>query len=341
LYASFRVLIKTSSPNHFLQSATNSSWRESPTVCTLAGGVGAARFLQGLAKVVPEEEITTIVNTGDDLELHGLYISPDLDIVMYTLAGLVDEEKGWGIQGDTFNCLEILGKYGHETWFRLGDKDLATHIRRTSLMGEGLTLSEITARLCRSLGVKIKLLPMTDDKFRTMIRTHVGLMGFQEYLVKRMAQDEVLEIIFEGVELAKPAKGVVEAILDQEGIIVCPSNPLVSIGTILSLKEIREALRETDSTVVAISPIVGGKPIKGPADKLMRGVGLKVSAAQVAELYKDFLDVFIMDSADWELRSEIERLGIRVVCTNTIMRTEDDKVSLAKVAIGALEKASR
>jgi len=285
--------------------------------------------------------ITTIVNTGDDLELHGLYISPDLDIVTYTLASLVDEEKGWGIEGDTFNCLEILGKYGHETWFRLGDEDLATHIRRTWLMREGLTLSEITRRLCQSLGVKVKLLPMSDDKVRTMIRTPVGLMGFQEFLVKRMAQDEVLEIIFEGAKLAKPAKGVIEAILDPNGIIICPSNPLVSIGTILSLKEIKGALMKTDSSVVAVSPIVGGKPIKGPADKLMRGVGLKVSAAQVAELYKDFLDVFIMDSADRELRSEIEKLGIQVVCTNTIMRSQDDKVSLAKAAIEALEKASR
>jgi len=291
--------------------------------------------------VIPEEEITTIVNTGDDLELHGLYISPDLDIIMYTLAGLVDEEKGWGIQGDTFNCLKILGKYGQETWFRLGDKDLATHIRRTSLMSEGVTLTEVTRRLCWSLGLKIKLLPMTDDRVRTAIRTPIGLIGFQEYLVKRMAQDEVLEIIFEGVELAKPAKGVVEAILDCTGVIVCPSNPLVSIGTILSLKEIRDALMKTNSSVVAISPIVRGEPIKGPADKLMRGVGLKVSAVQVAELYKDFLDVFIIDSIDKELKNEIEKLGVRVVCTNTIMRTQDDKISLAKVAIEALQKASR
>lgn len=290
---------------------------------------------------MPEEEITIIGNTGDDVDLYGLHISPDLDIVMYTLAGLVDEEKGWGIKGDTFNCLEILGKYGYETWFRLGDKDLATHIRRTSLMSEGLTLSEITRRLCRSLGLKITLLPMTDGRVRTMIRTPIGLIGFQEYLVKRMAQDEVLQIIFEGAETAKPTQGVVEAILACDGIIVCPSNPLVSIGTILSIKEIRDALVKTDSSVVAITPIVGGKPIKGPADKLMRGVGLKVSAVQVAELYKDFLDVFILDSADRELKNEIEKLGIQVVCTNTVMRTQDDKVSLAKIAIEALGKASR
>mgnify|MGYP001154951747 CR=1 FL=1 len=310
-------------------------------ICTLAGGVGAARFLYGLVKVMPEQEITTIVNTGDDVELYGLYISPDLDIVMYTLAGLVDEAKGWGIQGDTFNCLETLGKYGHETWFRLGDRDLATHIQRTSLMKEGLTLSEVTRRLCQSLGLRIKILPMTDDRVRTVIRTPVGSIDFQEYLVERMAQDEVLQIIFEGAELAKPAQGVVEAILDSKGIIVCPSNPLVSIGTILSIKDIRDALVRTDSSVVAITPIVAGKAIKGPADKLMRGVGLKVSAVQVAELYKDFLDLFILDSMDRELKKEIEKLGIEVVCTNTIMRTLDDKVSLAKVAIEALRKASR
>ena len=214
-------------------------------ICTLAGGVGAARFLRGLVKVIPEKEITTIVNTGDDIDLYGLHISPDLDIVMYTLAGLVNEEKGWGIQRDTFNCLENLEKYGHETWFRLGDRDLATHIQRTRLMNEGLTLSEITRQLCRSLGLKIKLLPMTDDRVRTMIRTPVGLIGFQEYLVKRMAQDEVLQIIFEGAESAKPTQGVVEAILDSKGVIVCPSNPLVSIGTILSIRDIRDCLLYT------------------------------------------------------------------------------------------------
>ena len=315
--------------------------RDRPTICTLAGGVGAAKLLSGLVNVTPQEEITTIVNTGDDLQLHGLYIAPDLDIVMYTLAGLVDEERGWGIEGDTFNCLETLGKYGHETWFRLGDKDLATHIRRTWLMREGLTLSEATRRLCQSLGLKIKLIPMSDDRVRTMIRTPIGLIGFQEYLVERMAQDEVQQIIFEGAELAKPAHGVVEAILDCNGIIVCPSNPLVSIGTILSIEEIRDALVRTDSSVVAVTPIVGGKPIKGPADKLMRGIGLKVSAVQVAELYRDFIDVFIVDSSDMELKAEIEKLGIKVVCTNTIMRTQDDKISLAKVAVEALEKASR
>jgi len=309
-------------------------------ICTLAGGVGAARFLSGLVKVIPENEITTIVNTGDDIELYGLHISPDLDIVMYTLAGLVDEEKGWGIQGDTFNCLETLGKYGNETWFRLGDRDLATHIERTRLMNKGLKLSEITRQLCRSLGLGMKLLPMTDDRVRTMIKTPTGLIGFQEYLVKRMAQDDVLQIIFEGTELAKPAQGVLEALLESNGIIVCPSNPLVSIGTILSIKDVREALTKTDSKVVAITPIVRGRPIKGPADKLMRGVGLKVSAVQVAELYKDFLDVFILDSSDKELRNEIENLGIDVVYTNTIMRTLGDKVNLARAAIEALGKAT-
>ncbi len=309
-------------------------------ICTLAGGVGAARFLRGLVNVIPEKDITTVVNTGDDIELYGLHISPDLDIVMYTLAGLVDEEKGWGIQGDTFNCLEALGKYGHETWFRLGDRDLATHIERTRLMKEGLKLSEITRQLCRRLGLGMTLVPMTDERVRTMIETPAGLISFQEYLVKRMAQDEVQRIVFEGAELAKPAQGVVEALLESSGIIVCPSNPLVSIGTILSIKDVREALTKTGSKVLAITPIVGGRPIKGPADRLMRGVGLKVSAVQVAELYKDFLDVFILDSSDKELRNEIENLGIDVVCMNTIMRTLEDNVNLARAAIKALGKST-
>ncbi len=302
-------------------------------ITALAGGVGAARFLQGLVKVVPEKEITVIVNTGDDIELYGLHISPDLDIVMYTLAGIVDEEKGWGIRGDTFRCLDMLKRYGHEPWFNLGDKDFATHIYRTHLLKRGLSLSEATKRLCQKLGLKVKILPMTDDKFETKIATATGTMHFQEYFVKRRSQDKVIEVLFEGAKEAKPAPGVVDSILNAEAVIICPSNPIVSIGTILSLKGIKNAVEETEAKVAAVSPIVGGFPVKGPADKLMRGLGLEVSAVAVADLYRDFLDAFVIDQVDRTEKEQIERLGLRVVVTDSIMRSLEDKVRLAKVTL--------
>jgi len=305
-------------------------------ITALAGGVGAARFLQGLVKIVPEEEITVIVNTGDDIELYGLHISPDLDIVMYTLAGIVDEEKGWGIRGDTFHCLDMLRKYGHEIWFNLGDRDFATHIYRTHLLRSGLPLSAATKILCQKLGLKVKILPMTDDKFETKIVTPKGAMHFQEYLVKRKAQDKVIDVLFEGAKEAKPAPGVVDSILNTEAVIVCPSNPIVSIGTILSLKGIKKAVEETKAKVAAVSPIVGGSPVKGPADKLMRGLGLDVSAYAVADLYRDFLDAFVIDQADRTQKEQIKKLGLRVVVTDTIMKSLDDKIRLAKVTLGSV-----
>jgi len=301
-------------------------------ITALAGGVGAAKFLTGLVKLVRQEDLTVIVNTGDDIELHGLHISPDIDIVMYTLAGIVDEEKGWGIRGDTFHCLETLQKYGQETWFQLGDKDLATHIYRTALMKSGLTLSEVTSKLCQDLKLNVKILPMTNNRFTTKIATDKGSMHFEEYLVKRNAQDKVMKVVFESVE-AKPAPRVVESILNSEVVVICPSNPIVSIGTILSVQNIRAALRETKARVVAVSPIVGGHPIKGPADKLMGGLGLEVSAYSVARLYKDFLDVFIIDQVDSAEKKRIEGLGLQVIATNTIMKTLEDKIQLAKMVL--------
>ena len=302
-------------------------------VTCLAGGVGAARFLQGLVKVVPEKQVAVIVNTGDDIEFHGLHISPDLDIVMYTLADIVDEEKGWGIRGDTFDCLEMLESYDRETWFRLGDKDLATHIYRTLLLRSGGTLSEATAKIGGALGLSAEVLPMTDDKFATKIMTNRGSLHFQEYLVKRRAQDKVVDVVFEGSERAEPAPGVVDSILNADTVIVCPSNPIVSIGTILSLRNVRDALRRTNAKITAISPIVGGAPIKGPADKLMQGLGLEVSAYAVACLYRDFLDFFILDNADSAEKERIEELGLNTVAMNTIMRSLKDKTELAKAAL--------
>jgi LPPG:FO 2-phospho-L-lactate transferase len=302
-------------------------------ITALAGGVGAAKFLSGLVKIIPEEKLTVIVNTGDDIDLYGLHISPDIDIITYTLAGIVDEEKGWGIRGDTFHCLEMLRKYGYETWFNLGDRDLATHIHRTLLLKKGLKLSQVTRVICRSLGLKANIIPMTDDKVETWVETDAGLMHFQEYLVKRGARDRVLGVKYVGVENASPAEGVIDAILNSNLIIVCPSNPIVSIGTILSIKGVRETLRKSRARKVAISPIVSGAPLKGPADKLMTGLGLEVSAYSVAHLYRDFLNTFVLDQNDEKERNKIEELGIKVVLTNTIMRTLEDKIRLAKTVI--------
>ena len=301
----------------------------------MAGGVGAARFLSGLVRVVPEKELSVIVNTGDDIELYGLHVSPDLDIVSYTLAGMVDEEKGWGLRGDTFCCLEMLRGFGFETWFSLGDRDLATHLYRTSMLKSGLRLSEVTAEISRALGLKVRVLPMTDDRCETWVTTEGGSMHFQEFMVRRSGGDAVLGVKLVGAEAAGAAPGVVDSILGSELIIVCPSNPVVSIGTILSVGGVREALRRSRARKVGVSPIVAGAPIRGYADRLMRGLGLEVSAYSVACLYRDFLDVFVIDVADEEERVRIESLGVEVVTANTIMKTLGDRVELARTVVKA------
>ncbi len=307
-------------------------------ITCLAGGVGAARFLQGLTNIVPGKQITVIVNTGDDIRLHGLHISPDLDIVTYTLAGIVDEEKGWGIRGDTFNCLEMLKEYTRETWFNLGDRDLATHICRSQLLNNGHSLSEATAKISRALRLRVKVLPMTNDRFETRIVTDVGIMHFQEYLVRRGARDKVKDVVFSGAEKAHPAPGVIDAISKADAVIVCPSNPVVSIGTILAVENVRDALRKTSAKVIAVSPIVGGAPVKGPADKLMRGLGLEVSACSVAHMYQDFLDFFVLDQADAAEKERVEKLGLKTLVTNTIMKSLHDKIQLVRAVLGLVDQ---
>jgi LPPG:FO 2-phospho-L-lactate transferase len=262
-----------------------------------------------------------------------LHISPDLDIVTYTLAGIVDEEKGWGIKGDTFHCLEALRKMGGDAWFNLGDRDLATHMFRTSLLDKGWKLSEVTAKITRALGLDVRVLPMTDDKFETRIITPDGSVHFEEYYVKNGSRDAVLGVDFLGAKTAKPAVGVIESILDAGLVIVCPSNPVVSIGTILAVDGVRDALRRTEARKVAISPIIAGAPVKGPADKLLRGLGLEVSAFAVAKLYADFLDAFVLDSVDVAEKSRIETLGLEVKVANTLMKSLEDKVELARVVL--------
>ena len=302
-------------------------------ITALAGGVGAARFLTGLTKIIKEEDLSVIINTGDDMEMFGLHISPDIDIVQYTLAGIVDDEKGWGIKGDTFQCLEMLKKIGLETWFSIGDRDFATHIFRTNLIRNGFTLSKVTEEVSRRLGIKADIMPMTDDKFETWIKIEEGLIHFEEYFVKRQTKDNVLGVEFVGSAKAKPAPKTIASILNAELVIVCPSNPIVSIGSILSVDGIRDALKKTNAKIVGISPIVDGAPIKGPADKLLRSSGLEVSAFSVAKLYADFLDEFVIDVRDQDDKSRIERLGIDVKVTDTVMKSLEDKVRLARAVL--------
>ena len=299
-------------------------------IVVLAGGVGAARFLEGLVQVTPQERLTVIVNTGDDRDFYGLHVSPDLDIVMYTLAGVVDEAHGWGIRNDSHNTMQQLTHYGNEDWFLLGDRDLATHIHRTNLLRQGKSLSEVTEELRNYFGLHMRILPMTDLAVATHIQTPVGLLHFEEYMVKRHCSDEVQDVVFVGANESRPAPGVVEAIKKAEAILIAPSNPIVSIGSILAVPGIHDALHEASGMVVAVSPIVGGAPIKGPADKLMRGLSMEVSAVGVARCYRDFLDVMVIDKQDEHLLSEIEDLGIPAVETNTIMHDMAAKAALAQ-----------
>lgn len=304
-------------------------------IVVLAGGVGAARFLQGVVQVVPQEQITVIVNTGDDRDFYGLHVSPDSDIVMYTLAGMVDEAHGWGVRDDTYNTMQQLTKYGEDDWFMLGDRDLATHIHRTRLLREGKTLSEVADNIRVQLGLGLRVLPMSNQPIATHIQTPAGLLHFQEYMVKRRTADEVQDVVFVGAKEAKPAPDVLDALREADAILIAPSNPIVSIGSILSVPGVHDVLHEAKGMVVAVSPIIGGVPIKGPADKLMSGLGLDVSAVGVARRYRDFLDVMVIDEQDKNLVTAIEDLGIPTVVTDTIMRDSATKKALAQTVLQA------
>ncbi len=302
-------------------------------ITALAGGVGASKFLDGLVRVMAPEEITIIVNTGDDIELFGLYIAPDLDIVTYTLAGVVNPATGWGVAGDTFDCLDYLKRYGGESWFNLGDRDLGTHIWRTMMLKQGKTLSEVADHIRRSLGVACRILPMTDLHTPTTIVTAEGPLHFQEYLVKRRADVPIQGIRFENIEAATPAPGVIEAIHESEMVIVCPSNPLISIGPILAVPGIRDALKATKARVVAISPVVGGASLKGPTDRMLTDLKMDVSALQIARMYADFADVMVIDHSDAQLSAMIEETGMEVFITDTVMSSPEVKAQLARSVI--------
>jgi LPPG:FO 2-phospho-L-lactate transferase len=307
-----------------------------PKVAALAGGVGAAKLLLGLSRILPPENITAIVNTGDDAEIHGLTICPDLDTVTYTLAGVVNTSTGWGIAGDTFEALQWLGCYGRETWFNLGDRDLATHIHRTAMLRGGRSLSEAADSIRRALGVGIRILPMSDAPLRTILHTDVGRLAFQEYFVRERAHPRVDKIHFEGADLAAPAPGVLEAIRFANAVLICPSNPLISIGPILAVPGIREALSACRAKVAAVTPIVGGKSLKGPSDKMLADLGMEVSALGVARMYQDVANIFILDETDVSLRALIEAMGMRVVVAPTIMQTDDQKQRLAEMILADL-----
>jgi LPPG:FO 2-phospho-L-lactate transferase len=296
----------------------------------LAGGVGAARFLQGLISVVPQRDVTVVSNTGDDMEFFGLHVSPDVDIVTYTLAGHVDSARGFGLLNDTQNVVDGLARFGHEQWFGLGDRDLATALHRTTRLREGASLTTVTGEVARGFGLELKMLPMSDQQVRTRIVTAGGPLAFQDYFVRRRTEDEVLGIEFDGIEVAQPAPGVLAALESAEAILVAPSNPFVSVGPILALPGVRDLLRQRRGRVVAVSPIVGGETIKGPAARMMTSLGYETSAWQVAALYQDFAGTFVLDTVDQALSDRVAALGVRPVVTDTIMRGPYEKAALAR-----------
>jgi LPPG:FO 2-phospho-L-lactate transferase len=305
-------------------------------IVVIAGGTGAARFLQGLVRTVPPEEVTVVANVGDDAEMYGLYVSPDLDNITYHLAGVADEERTFGIRNDTFAVVEALARFGYQTWFRLGDRDLATCLHRTNLLRQGRRLSEATADIARAFGLRCALLPATDDPLRTKLETEDGLLDFQDYFVRLAAQVPVRRVVYVGAEEAKPAPGVLEAIARSQAIIVAPSNPILSIGPVLAVPGVREALRQASVPVAAISPIVGGAALKGPADRLMRHLGLEPSPVTVARLYADFLRIMVIDQADAHLAPQVAALGLEVMVTDTIMTDVSKKEALARSVLAAL-----
>ncbi len=302
-------------------------------ICVLSGGTGGAKFVDGLRQIIPAEDITIVVNTGDDLMWWGLYVSPDIDSITYVLSGMLSRERGWGVKGDTFLCLQAMGQLGEPTWFHAGDRDLAVHILRSRLLAEGKTLSEATAVISQKLGVKARILPMSDSRVETRVDTPIGELSFEEYFVQRWYQDPVNSVRFAGVSDAEPADGVLDAITKADAVLIAPSNPVSSIGPILAVPGIRDALCRARGKIAAVSPIVGSAPVAGPAGILMQAQGLPCSIAGVAKAYADFLDILVCDSRDARAAAELRQASLRVECTQTIMRSSEDKVALARTVL--------
>ncbi len=310
-------------------------------LATLAGGVGAARFLAGLVRVVPPSEVVAIVNTADDDEFHGLYVSPDLDSVTYTLAGASNVVQGWGLEGETYATLDALERYDVPTWFRLGDKDLATHLFRTARLRAGHPLSAVTAEITSAWSVDVRLLPMTDDPVRTRITVErdggrVEEIAMQQWFVGERAGPPVVGVRFEGADAARPGPGVLESLQRADTIVICPSNPVISIGPILAVPGVREVLVERRDRVVAVSPIVGGAPVKGPADRLMAPLGIDVSCVGVAQAYAEFCSSLVIDAIDADRAAEVEAVGVRAVVTDTMMRSPEIAAALAAETLAAV-----
>jgi LPPG:FO 2-phospho-L-lactate transferase len=302
-------------------------------ICVLSGGTGGAKFVDGLRQVMPAEDITIIVNTGDDLMWWGLYVSPDIDSITNVLSGLLSRERGWGVKGDTFLCLQAMGQLGEPTWFHTGDRDLAIHLLRSRLLAEGKTLSEATATICNKLGVRARILPMSDSRVETRVDTPSGELSFEEYFVQRWYQDPVNSVRFAGASDAEPAPGVLEAIASADAVLIAPSNPITSIGPILSVPGIREALIRARGKVAAVSPIVGNAAVAGPAGILMAAQGLSCSIAGVAQAYEEFLDLLVCDTRDARAAENLRGNGLNVQCAQTIMRSAEDKAALARAVL--------
>jgi LPPG:FO 2-phospho-L-lactate transferase len=299
-------------------------------VALLSGGTGGAKLAHGLQQVLAPGELSVIVNTGDDLELFGLHVSPDLDSVLYTLAGLVDPVRGWGVAGDTDRALTMLERFGEETWFWIGDADLGTLVRRTAQLRRGASLTQVTDDMAAALGIPSQILPATDDRFRTRVLTDAGDLEFQRYFVERGQKDEVRGVSFEGADDARPTEAVLSALRDAELVVIGPSNPIVSIGPILAVPGLREAVRAAPGRRVGVSPIVAGRALKGPTDRMMASLGHEVSAVGVARLYAGLLEAYVLDEADADLADAARALGMDAKVTQTVMHTDADRATLAR-----------
>jgi len=309
-------------------------------ITVLAGGVGAARLLAGLVQVVEPERLTAIVNTGDDLVLHGLEISPDLDTVTYTLAGAIDPDRGWGLPGETWQAMATLGRYGGEAWFNLGDRDLGTHLYRTARRHEGASLTEVTAEIAAAWDLGLRLLPMTDDPVRTMVTVEdEGEIGFQQYFVGRQHAVTVEAVRFDGVDSAAPAPGVLDALAEAEIVVIAPSNPIVSIGPVLAVPGLRPAVEKRRDQVVAVSPIIAGAALKGPADAMLAALGHESSAVGIARIYAEVAGTLVIDEADADLADAVEAEGVRCVVAPTIMSTPDRAAALGRTVLDAVPGA--
>ncbi len=306
-------------------------------IAALAGGVGAARLLRGMVEVIPASDITAIVNTGDDTVLHGLHISPDLDTVMYTLADAINPETGWGLAGETWRVMESLGRLGGITWFNLGDQDLATHCYRTQRLSEGVGLGQVTAELARSWGVGIRLVPVTDDPLRTRLQLVDGPeVGFQEYFVRMRHDVAVSGVRFAGAEDARPGPGVLEALEAADVVVVCPSNPVVSIGPLLAVPGVAERLAGLRERIVGVSPIIAGVALKGPADRLLREMGFESSVAGVARWYAPWMGTLVIDEVDAPLAGAVEAEGVRCVVAPTVMSSVEHAAALSRTVLDAV-----